>query len=101
MALKHPSPVPCHPPAFANFVSDLQSHKQNEYQFPDSLELTRGEKEEAIFQKWPGFISACFQKRLFWSSGVRLALHTTVSTALLINTELLASRLAWSFVRFP
>lgn len=71
MVLRHSSQLhPHHLLAFAKFASDLRSRKQDENQsprFPDRLELTKGKKEEDSFQKWPGFISACFQKHLFWS----------------------------------
>lgn len=55
VVLRHSSPVPPHHLlAFANCASDLQSHKQDENQspqFPDSLELTKGEKRRGQLPK--------------------------------------------------
>lgn len=55
VVLRHSSPVhPYHLLAYANFASDLRSHKQDENQspqFPDSLELTKGEKRRGELPK--------------------------------------------------
>lgn len=103
MVLRHSSPLhPRHLLASAKFASDLRSHKQDENQspqFPDGLELMKGKKKRTVSKNGLGLSLPAFRSIYFGAPMIRLAVSTTVPTALLINTELLTSRLA-SFVKF-